>query len=177
MECSVNHPLRRPTVLLLAVLIVPEFLAAQERRPGAPLAALLQNPVAALLQRADSLGLGLLRDQTARLEELRTDLDEATSSARAALAAVGPQGRRAGGGFRQLRPELERIRAENAAVLELVRAEVLSEAQWEIATAFLESQRPPGRGGGASTGAEIVPPRPCTTTFSGEPAFHHTARL
>ncbi len=152
MECSVNHPLRRPVVLLLAALIVPQLLAAQERRPGTPLAALLQNPVAALLQRADSLGLGLSGDQTVRLEEFRTDLDEATSSARARLEAVGPQGGRRRGGFRQLRPQLERVRAEHAAALELVRAEVLSEEQWEIATAFLESQGPPGRGGAVRPG-------------------------
>ena len=147
-----NHPLRRPVVLLLAALTAPQLLAAQERRPGPRLAALLQNPVAALLHRADSLGLGLSRDQMVRLEELRTDLDEATSSARARLEAAGPQGGRAGGGLRQLRPQLERARAENAAVLELVRAEVLSEQQWEIATAFLESWRPPGRGGALRPG-------------------------
>ncbi len=143
-----NQPLRRPAALVLAALIVPQLLGAQQRRPGAPLAALLQNPVAALLQHADSLGLGLSPEQTVRLEELRTVLDEAMSSARATLEAVAPQGgRTGGGGLREFRPQLETVRAENEAVLDVVRADVLSGEQWEIAEAFLRSRRPPGRGG------------------------------
>ena len=145
-----NHRNRRLAVLVLTALIVPQLAAAQQRRPDAPRAALLQNPVAALLQHADSLGLGLSPDQTARLLELRAGLDEATTSARAALEAVN--GRAGGGRLRELRPQLERIRTENQAVLDQVRTDVLSDEQWDIAAAFLGSRRRPGRGAMARPG-------------------------
>ena len=145
-----NHPLRRHAVLLLSVLIVPQLLAAQQRRPRTPLTTVLQNPVEALIQRADSLGLGLSPDQTARLEELRSGFDEATSPARAAIEAAS--GRAGGGAIRELRPQLQSIRGHNEAVLELVRAEVLSEEQWEIASAFLAPERPRGMSGAPRPG-------------------------
>ena len=138
-----NHPLRRPAILIVA-LIAPQLLAGQQRTPDRPLAGLLRNPVAALLQHADSLELALSPDQTERLEQLEAELDEATSSARSALEDARARSGRAGGGrLRVLRPHLEMIRAETAAVLEVVREEVLEEEQWKIAEALVDSRRPP----------------------------------
>ena len=143
LECSVNHPLRRP-VILIAALIAPQLLAGQQRPPDRPLAPLVQNPVAALLQHADSLELSLSPDQAERLEQLRAELDDATSSARSALEeARAGRGRPGRGRLRALRPHLETIRRESAAALEVVREEVLAEEQWKIAEAFIDSRRPP----------------------------------
>ena len=140
-----NHPLRRPAILI-AALIAPQLLAGQQDPPDRPLAPLLQNPVAALLQHADSLELALSPDQTERLEQLEVELDEATSSARSALEDARTRSGRAGGGrLRALRPHLETIRTETAAVLEVVREEVLAVEQWEVVEAFVDSRRPPGR--------------------------------
>ena len=144
LEYSVNHPLRRPAILI-AALIAPQLLAGQQRPPDRPLAPLLQNPVTALLQHADSLELALSPDQTERLEHLEAELDGATSAARSALEAARARAGRAGRSrLRALRPHLETIRTETAAALEVVREEVLAEEQWEIAEAFIDSRRPPG---------------------------------
>lgn len=139
-----NHPLHRPAILI-AALVVPQLLAGQQDPSDRSLAPLLQNPVAALLQHADSLELALSPDQTERLEQLEAELDEATSSARSALEDVRTRSVRAGGGrLRALRPHLETIRMETATVLEVVREEVLAQNQWEIAEAFVDSRRPTG---------------------------------
>ena len=144
LECSMNQFLPRPAILIVA-LIAPQLLAGQQRTPDRPLAPLLQNPVAALLQHADSLGLALSPEQTERLEQLEAELDEATSSARSALEeARGRSGRAGGGRLSALRPHLETIRTETAAVLEVVREEVLAEEQWEVVEALVDSRRPPG---------------------------------
>ena len=98
---------------------------------------MLQNPVAALLQHADSLELSLSPDQTERLRQLEAELDEATSTARSAVEDVRTRsGQARGRRVRALRPHLETIRTETAAVLEVVREEVLTEEQWEIAEAL-----------------------------------------
>ena len=139
-----SHPLLR-SAILIAALFVPKLVAGQQLPPGRPLAPLLQNPVAALLQHADSLALGLSADQTERLKQLETELDEATSTARSALEdALARSGQARGGRLGALRPHLEMIRTETAAVLEVVREEVLAEEQWEIVEALVDLRRPPG---------------------------------
>ena len=75
-----------------------------------------------------------------------SELDDATSSARSALEeARARRGRPGRGRLRALRPHLETIRTETAAVLEVVREEVLAVEQWEVVEAFVDSRRPPGR--------------------------------
>ena len=148
-----SHPLLR-SAILIAALLAPQLLAGQQPPPGRPLAPLLQNPVAALLQHADSLELGLSADQTERLRQLEIELDEATSTARSAVEDVRTRsGQARGRRVRALRPHLETIRTETAAVLEVVRQEVLTEEQWESVEALVDLRRPrgaqraPGRGG------------------------------
>ncbi len=143
-ENSVSHPLLR-SAILFAALIAPQIVAGQQPPPDRPLAPSLQNPIAALLQHADSLELALSADQTERLKQLETGLDEATSTARSALEdARARSGQARGGRLRALRPHLETIRTETAAVLEVVREEVLAEEQWEIVEALIDVRRPPG---------------------------------
>ena len=142
-EYSVCHPLLI-SVILIATLTAPQLVAGQQRLPDRPLAPLLQNPVTALLQHADSLELGLSADQTERPKQLETEFDEATSSAHSALEdARVRRGQARGGRLGALRPHLETIRTETAAVLEVVREEVLAEEQWEIVEALVELHRPP----------------------------------
>ncbi|MDE0082336.1 MAG: hypothetical protein OXT72_06795 [Gammaproteobacteria bacterium] len=139
-----SHPLLRQAILI-ATLLAPQLLAGQQPPPGGPLAPLLQNPVAALLQHADSLELGLSAEQTERLKQLETELDEATRTARSALEdARARSGQARGGRLRALRPHLETIRTETAAVLEVVREEVLAEEQWEMVEELVDLRRPPG---------------------------------
>lgn len=151
-EHSVSHPLLRAAILI-AALIAPQLVAGQQPPPDRPLAPSLQNSIAALLQHADSLKLALSADQTERLKQLETELDEATSTARSALEeSRARSGQARGGRLRALRPHLETIRTETAAVLEVVRGEVLAEEQWEIVEALVDVRRPPGAPGALRRG-------------------------
>jgi hypothetical protein len=136
--------------LALAVLAAPSLVEAQQRGGGRGLGALLQeNPIQTVLERADSLQLGLTADQAASLQALSAELDEANAPHQEAL-----QGLMGGGApdMAAIMPHLQAIQEGNQGAIQGAREGILTAEQWGKVDPFLQALQAAGRGRGGRRG-------------------------